>query len=174
VRLYQNGLLRDAPVGKFGLCSIRHDPSRRFRVAAQGLRHGAALHLLIQDDPAAGPPDTSLPPDDPGQVRLLELVLPLHPTDLALPNGRRVWETAVEMEPLLFFRLMAGRPAIPGVIDATTDLDFLIQIVPEAQPLGTFDPASWNQHWVRVVNADGTSADGGWQPLSIEKGPDCP
>lgn len=184
VRLYQNALLVDGPPGGFGLCSIRHEAPRRFRVAARNLRHGATLHLLIQNNPGGSPPNPALPVDDPQQVPTLELVLPLHPTDLRADDERLVWETAAELEPLLFYRLMAGPPVAPGlqgIIDAVTDLDFLFQITPEAQPVGSFNPAIWNLHWVRVVNTDGTRVDGnvfngnpGWQPLSIEPGPDCP
>ncbi len=175
VRLYQNALLTDGPAGAYGLCSIRHEASRRFRVAGQNIRHGATLRLFIQNDPLAGPPITALPIDDPGQVATLELELPIYPTDIVLANTARVWETAVELEPQFFYRLMAGRPnAFPGVIDKVTDLDFLFQIVPEAQPVGSWSPPAWNNHWVRVVNADGTQGDGGWQLLTLEPGPDCP
>jgi len=184
VRLYQNALLVDGPPGGFGLCSIRHEAPRRFRVAVRDLRHGATLHLFIQNNPGGPPPDPTLSVGDAQQVPTLELILPLHPTDLRLQDGRLVWETAEEMEPLLFYRLMAGPPVaagLQGIIDAVTDLDFLFQITPEAQPSGTFNPAIWNLHWVRVVNTDGTQVDGnpvggnpGWQPLTIEPGPDCP
>lgn len=184
VRLYQNALLVDGPPDGFGLCSIRHEAPRRFRVAARDLRHGATLRFFIQNDPGGSPPNPALSVDDVQQVPTLELILPLHPTDLRLDDGRLVWETASELEPLLFYRLMSGPPVAPGlqgIIDAVTDLDFLFQITPEAQPAGSFNPAAWNLHWVRVVNTDGTRTDGnpfngspGWQPLRIEPGPDCP
>ncbi len=174
-RLYQNALLIDGPAGGFGLCSIRHEAPRRFRVAGRNIRHGATLRLFIQNDAGSGPPITSLRVDDPGQVPTLELELPIYPTGIVLDDPTRVWETAVELEPMLLYRLMTGRPnGFPGVIDNVTDLDFLLQIVPEAQPVGTWSPLAWNHHWVRVVNADGTQADGGWQVLSLEPGPDCP
>jgi len=184
VRLYQNALLVDGPPGGYGLCSIRHVVPRRFRVAARDLRQGATLHLFIQDVPGGSPPDPTLHVGNDNQVPTLELVLPLHPTDLRLQDGRWVWETAVEMEPLLFYRLMAGPPVaagLQGILDAVGDLDFLYQITPEAQPAGSFNPAIWNLHWVRVVNTDGSQVDGnpvggnpGWQPLQIEPGPACP
>lgn len=175
VRLYQRALVDHGPAGGFGLCSIRHEAPRRFRVTARNIRHGATLHLFIQNDPNAGPPITTLRVDDPGQVTTLELVLPLYPTDILLGEGFRVWETAVEAEPQIFYRLMAGRPSgFPGVLDNVTDLDFLFQIPEVNPPAGTWTPVPWNNHWVRVVNADGTSADGGWQQLTIEPGPDCP
>lgn len=174
VRLYQRALVDHGPPGGFGLCSIRHEAPRRFRVAAHNLRHGAALHLFIQNDANAGPPDTGLGVGDPQQVATLELVLPIHPTD-DFAGDARVWETAVEAEPQIFYRLMAGRPnGFPGVLDNVTDLDFLFQIPEIAPPAGTWTPVPWNNHWVRVTNADGTSADGGWQALTIEPGPDCP
>ncbi len=175
VRLYQNALLTDGPAGSYGLCSVRHEAPRRLRIAGNGIRQGAKLHLFIQDDPASGPPVTTLRPGQPGQVPLLEVTLPIHPSGSTLEDGRRLWETAVELEPLLFYRLMTGRPnGAPGVIAGTMDLDFLFQILPEAQAPGSWSPASWNVHYVRIVNEDGTTADGGWQPLTIEPGPDCP
>jgi|GEM_PF-1265601 len=178
VRLYQNALLTSAPPGGFGLCSVRHEAPRRFRVLGENLRHGATLHLFIQDDPGGPPPDTTLRVDDPGQVATLELVLPLHPTGLTVEGDLRVWETAVEMEPMLFYRLMAGPPSVAGILDAVTDVDFKFQIFPESSPTNppglSWSPTIWNQHWVRVVNTDGTQVDLGWQPLTIEPGPDCP
>lgn len=175
VRVLQNALLDNS--NGFGLCSVRHEAPRRFRVLAKGLRHGATLHLFIQNDPGGPPPNTALRVDDAGQVATLELVLPLHPTGLQV-EGSRVWETAVEMEPMLFYRLMAGPPSVAGILDAVTDIDFLFQITPESMPTNppgiTFSPATWNQHWVRVANTDGTSKDLGWRSLNIEKGPNCP
>lgn len=176
VRVYQYGLVNDAPTPAWGVCGVRHEAPRRFRVSGKGLRHGAELHLFVQDDPAAGPPDPALGPEDPGQVGMRELVLPLHPTASVSAEGRPIFETAVEMEARLFLRLMAGRPdqaVVPGTLVALNDIDFLLEVAPENQP-GLFDPASWNLHYVRVVNEDGTAADGGWQPLTIEPGPDCP
>ena len=175
VRVYQNALLIDGPPGGFGLCSVRHQAPRRIRVAGRNIRHGATLRLFIHADPVAGPPLTHLRVDDPAQVRTLELELPIHPTDLLLDDLTRIWETHVELGPKIYDHLMVGRPnGFPGVLDNPEDLDFLYQAVPEAQPAGTWSPVAWNNHWVRVVNADGTQGEGGWQALTIEPGPDCP
>ncbi len=174
VRLYQNALLIDGPPSGFGLCSIRHQAPRRIRIAGLNIRHGATLRLFIHDDPGILPPFTNLRVDDPGQVQTLELELPIHPTDI-LVGENRVWETHVELGPKIYDHLMVGRPnGFPGILDNPEDLDFLYQGVPEALPVGSWSPTAWNNHWVRVVNADGTQGDGGWQPLTIEPGPDCP
>ncbi len=176
VRLFQNALLTDGPGDGFGLCSIRHDAPRRFRVAGKGLRHGATLHLFTHNDPSptALPPDTTLGPEDPDQVALLDIELPLHPTGETTNEGFSIWETAAELEARIYYRLMTGRPLnFPGILDSITDLDFLFIINPEAQPAGSWDPVAWNHHFVRVVNEDGTSIDGGWQEIRIEPGPDC-
>ncbi len=175
VRLYQNALLNDGPAGSYGLCKVRHEAPRRFRVAGLNIRHGASLHLFVQDNASLGAPVPTLRVDDPGQVPTLEVVLPIHPTALVSEDGWRVWETSAELEPLIYYRLMAGVPSVaPGVLDPITALDFGFQIPFESQPLGTWSPATWNLHWVRVVNADGSQGDGGWQPLTLEPGPLCP
>ncbi len=175
VRLYQNALLTDAP-GGFGLCQLRHEAPRRFRVSGKNIRHGAKLHLFVQDDAGLGAPITTLAVDDSGQVPTLEMQLPIHPTESLDPEGDRIWETAAELEPLIYYRLMAGIPTVgpPGVLDQLTALEFNFAGDPEAQPPGTWQPTIWNQHWVRVVNADSTSGDGGWQQLTLEPGPLCP
>ncbi len=176
VRLYQFGLINDAPNG-YGLCTIRHEAPRRFRVSGKGIRHGAQLHLYVHDDEAApGPPDTALGPEDPAQVAMLKLTLPLHASATRGDDGEVYWETAVELEPLLFYRLMAGRPdqtQFPNTMVNLTDRDHLFNIANENTP-GLFNPPAWNQHFVRVVNADGSQMDAGWQSLSIEPGPLCP
>jgi len=176
VRVFQNALLTDGPSDAFGLCSVRHDAPRRFRVAGKGIRHGAKLHLFTHDDPSptALPPDPTLGPDDVGQVALLDIELPLYATGELTTEGWAIWETATELEARIYYRLMTGRPLnFPGVLDSVTDLDFLFLVNPEAQPAGNWDPVVWNQHFVRVVNEDLTSVDGGWQAIRIEPGPDC-
>ncbi|MCH9649946.1 MAG: hypothetical protein K0U98_17045 [Deltaproteobacteria bacterium] len=174
MRLYQNALINDAP-GGFGLCTVRHEAPRRFRVSGKGIRHGAKLHLFVQDDASLGAPKTNLRVDDDGQVPTLRLELPIHPTDRFSVDGTRIWETAAEMEALIYYRLMAGIPSAPaGVLDDINALDFGFQIPFELQPVGTWKPVTWNNHWVRVVNTDGTQGDGGWQQLTIEPGPLCP
>ncbi|MEM7249200.1 MAG: hypothetical protein AAF533_28025 [Acidobacteriota bacterium] len=178
VRVYQNALLDDGPPDGFGLCDLRHEAPRRFRVSGDDIRPGAELHLHVATLRSEGPPDTSQPFDDEkSQPTLTRLVLPLYATEDSDANGRAVWETAVEMEPLLFYGLMAGRPVAPSlpstVLPELTSLDWSVTIDPESQP-GLFDPIAWNHQWVQVVNEDGTLGDGGWQSLTIEPGPDCP
>ncbi|MEM7246719.1 MAG: hypothetical protein AAF533_15315 [Acidobacteriota bacterium] len=172
VRVYQNAILDDGPADGWGLCSVRHEAPRRFSVVGKGIRHGATLHLFSPAIRTLGPPNPALPPDDPSQPPLTEIVLPLHGTDRMVGDAP-VFETAEELEPLLFYGLMAGPPNIPGLLDRVTNLDRFAVINPESQP-GTFNPLAWNLHYLRVQNADGTTADGGWVPITIEPGPDCP
>ncbi|MCH9649947.1 MAG: hypothetical protein K0U98_17050 [Deltaproteobacteria bacterium] len=176
IRLYQNALLVDGPPGGFGLCTVRHEAPRRLRVSGLNIRHGAQLHLFVQDDASLGAPNTSLRLNQAGQVPTVKIELPIHPTDLILSDGSRVWETAAELEPLIYYRLMAGIPSVTpaGILDKITARDFAFQIPFELQPPSTWKPVTWNNHWVRVVNTDGTLGEGGWQPLTIEPGPLCP
>ena len=176
-RLYQKGLL--AYSGGYGLCAPRHEAPRRFRVAGENIRHGAMLRLFVHDDENAGPPDVTLRPTDLNQVSLLRIDLPLHPTEGVTEDGRRIWETSAELEPMLVYRLLAGRPdqaQFPGVMVGLTDRDFEFVISEDfsALPAPAFDPDAWNRHWARVANTDGSFGDSGWVPLSIASGPDCP
>jgi len=166
VRLFQYGLLQDGPVGAFGLDSVRHEAPRRFRVQGRGLQHGASLRFFTHDSPGTLPPNPTQGLDgQDGEFR--ELVLPLYPTDV-IEEGRRIWETAVELEPLLVYRLMLGGRYAPGVPSTYTDFGFTIA---EPPPLGTFDPVTWNWHFVQVVNPDGKRATAGWQRLEITPPP---
>jgi len=176
-RLYQQAILFFAGSGAFNVCSVRHEAPRRFQLAAQGLRHGAMLHLWV---PAGiQPPNTALAPDDPQQVAMLELVLPLHPTGDRLGDGSILWDTAAELDARILYRLLSGPPVDPlilGILDNLNDRDFQF-LLPEDMslyPAGSWIPNRFNQHFVRVVNTDGSRLDGGWQQLSIAKGPDCP
>ncbi|ANM31077.1 hypothetical protein ABI59_18100 [Acidobacteria bacterium Mor1] len=176
VRLYQHGLLNNPSNEDYGLCELRHEPARRFRVSGKNIQHGAQLHLWVQDDPNNGPPITTLGPEDVGQVQMRLLELPIHPTVEEDADGHIIWETAAEMEALLFLRLMAGRidqNQFPGTMVGITELDFLQNVTTENQT-GLFDPDSWNAHYVRVVNPDGSKADQGWAALRIEPGTACP
>lgn len=176
IRLYQNALLTDAAAQNgFGLCSIRHEAPRRFRVAGKGIRHGARLRLWVPED--TNRPNTAIGPRDPGQVNMRELVLPIHPTDERDDDGLTIWETAAELDPRLFYRMMTGPPVHPllgGILDKLNDRDFQFVIALEALPPGTWDPPGFNNHFVVVENSDTSTVVGGWQPLSIEPGPLCP
>ncbi len=176
IRLYQNALLIDAAAQNgFGLCTVRHEAPRRFRLTGKGIRHGARLHLWVPED--TNRPDTTIGPRDPGQVNMRRLELPIHPTDERDDNGHPIWETAAELDPRLFYRMMTGPPVHPllgGILDNLNDRDFRFLISLEALPPGTWDPPGFNNHYVVVENSDTSTVDGGWQSLSIEPGPLCP
>jgi len=161
LRTMQSALVIDAALqGGFGVTGQRHEVSRRLRVAGHDLRRGAVLQLHVPNDDV--PPD----PDGPlGQIATRRLELTLHPSGERLADGREVWETAAELDALTAYTLMLGGPLAPGVLVATNDV---LDIVPEPLVPGLFDPIGWNWHWVRVVNADGTAGDGGWQRLTMD------
>lgn len=150
IRLYQWGLKNDGP--SFGLTKLRHDAPRRFRVAGKDIRPGAVMILRI---PKKKPPYDNIAESWP-------IVLPIYPTDERTPDGRSIWETAVEFEPLMYYGLMLGGPAAPGVVSAWQNN------LPEPPIAGTFDPQQWNKHHVTVVNADISFSSGGWQALRIQ------
>jgi hypothetical protein len=128
---------------------LGHDAPRRFQVAGDDIRHGAKLVLYTPADRARKPPYATA-------EMTIPFVLPIHPTDRFNARGRRIWQTAAEAEPLIYYLMMLGGPAAPNVVAA------LEGNVAEPPPPGTFDPAGWNLHWVFVLNADGTWATGGW------------
>jgi hypothetical protein len=95
-------------------------------------------------------------------------------------DGTPVWETAVELEPIVYYQLMLGWEDAPGVAAVYNDVDscpstdpnqppcFTFSDPPTASELNQFDPQKWNWHYVRVINGDGVPRDGGWQRLTIE------
>jgi len=165
VRVFQGGLIEDgAEANGFGLDVVRHDAPRRLAIAGRRIRHGARLSLHVPVG-AGTPPDTTLPPGAKGQVETTKLTLPIHPTGERLEDGRPVWETTVELEPMIYYGLMLGGPGAPGVLATFEDFDLEI---PDPPPPGLFDPMNWNWHFVEVENADGTVGIGRWQRLTLD------
>ena len=73
---------------------LRQISEKRFAVAGNGILAGAVLQLFV--------PDSTTPPTSTGplgQIPTIEFRLPIHPTSEVLLDGRRVWQTAVEIEP---------------------------------------------------------------------------
>jgi hypothetical protein len=89
------------------------------------------------------------------------LRLPVYPTSEKTAEGARIWESAVEAEPMLVCMLMLGGTNGKGLYDAYNDL------MPEPPPPDAFDPARWNLNWTWVMNDDNTLTDAGWQPIRI-------
>jgi hypothetical protein len=171
MRLLQWGLIQDA-AGQNGFgfgIDLHHDAPRRLRVAGEDIRDGAQLILLQHADPTGGPPN---PAGGPDQFATRQIVLPLYATDDTTPEGLPIWETALELEPLVYYSWMMGGPEAPNVTAALTDYDFtqitLVDPVLDQPPVGTFDPVNWNLLYVRVENTDGGVGAGGWQPLQLE------
>ncbi|MEM7248975.1 MAG: hypothetical protein AAF533_26855 [Acidobacteriota bacterium] len=197
IRAYQLGLLfASGGTEIFGFSSLRHVVPRRFRIAGDDLVHGAVLHLLIPSNDTGPAPNTLASPLDPVSGELLpglemvHLELPLHPTDerMATAEATPIWETAVELDPLVIFRMMAGRPdwtpasGVPShIMQGLTDIDFrdvgnpgasTHHVSQTADLTGVFDPHAWNNHYAWVVNGDGQSekvgGNDGWVQLVLE------
>lgn len=169
-RLLQLGLIQSSPAGSnaFGLGTApRHDAPRRFRVAAGGLRPGAALEIFLPVPAGFPGAVTNLPPSPFGLQPARRVRLPIYATNQRATVGEEsvpIWESAVEFDPLEYYTIMLGGLGDPSVAAARADNTITI---PEA-PLGlTFNAAGRNWVYVQVTNADGTSTVGGWQRLRI-------
>jgi len=153
IRLFQWGLVQDGP--QYGLTALRHEYPRRFRVALDNGRHGARLRLKMGDDQANPPPNST---------SFVVFELPIYPTDQVNAEGHKIWETAVEADPVTLYTLMHGGPLAPNV-QATLDGSFSPT---EPPPTSSYDPSVWNSFVVEVVNEDTTSGSGGWQSITIQ------
>ncbi len=165
VRLMQWGLVQDAVAQNgFGLSSLHHAAPRRLRVAGKRIRDGATLILLQHAD--------ALATGGPNQFATREIVLPLYATDQKTAENLPIWETVLELEPIVYYSWMLGGPEAPGVEDALTDYLFtkfnLVDPNLDQPPVGSFDPLNWNLLYVQVKNTDGGTGDGGWQPLFVD------
>jgi YVTN family beta-propeller protein len=159
IRFMQHGLVTDGQ-GQYGLTALRHEAPRRFAVAGFDILPGAKLRLFV--------PNSTVAPNPAGpqsQISTTEVALPLNPTGEVLPDGRRVWQSAVEAEPLVVYELMLGGPLAPGMPFVLDPTQVLTATEPPAP--GTFDPHRFNWHYVKVLNPDGQEGDGGWQRLRL-------
>lgn len=140
--------LQQAVIGHFGVPAPRHEPPRRLRVSGEHIRPGARLALGF----AAG--------SAPAQAPLEILVAELYPTQRFV-DGRRIWETEVELDAAQTYALLNGGYWAPSVID--------VLLRRTSSP--TLDPLAWNRYWVAVSNEDGSfGAAPTWQPLTIRDG----
>ena len=174
IKTYKGGIFLNpilpGPINP-GPCPTSSFVPRRLRVSGDGILPGAKLHLFV---PTTSAPNTSGPPS--AQER--EIVLPIYPTAARDANNRVVWETAVELEPLLYFRLMAGRPIQPQYSNIMVNLmerdiygEFAFN---DIFAPGHFNPTIWNNHYVRIENAGGGRGDFGWQRMLTESPLFCP
>jgi hypothetical protein len=99
-------------------------------------------------------------------------------------NGDLVWETSGEIDGRIMYALMAGWLFSPGVVGVLTNPNQYnensapnpaFNATTNPQPFylpGTFDPVTWSQYVVQVVNDLGTSqqtiANGGCQRLPLQ------
>ncbi|MEM7246338.1 MAG: hypothetical protein AAF533_13395 [Acidobacteriota bacterium] len=187
---------------------LHHVVPRRFRVAADDLLPGAILHLLVPDplvDDVSplhfdadedGIPDFDvdldgiLDPVEPSGYPMVHLEMPLHPTSDRTMTGIPIWETAVEIDPLFVYRMMAGppswepgtAPAEKGVMAELAGLDYrdagwmgftATNDFHSVADTPSFSPADWNWQWGWIVNGDGQEVPGQWVQVAVEA-PTCP
>ncbi len=169
-RLAQLGILATAPPAENGFgVAVRWEPARRFLVAADGVELGAKLEIYTHDDPnatATPPPRNSTPENSP--VVLRKMSLPIFPTGAVDPETELpIYETAAEMKPDEFLKLILGGDQAPSVSLAYTDSTFVLTESP-LDPALAFDTDNWNWHFVRIVNPNGNQGDGGWQRLRLK------
>jgi hypothetical protein len=158
-RLFQYGLLQ---AGGFGLPALRHDAPRRFVVAGVGIQPGARLIVHTPNDPTAPIPNPAGPL---AQLVTTTLVMPLSPTNQRTADDEPIWQTAIELDPQTYYRMMLGGPFAPGVGVASTD--FNSTNVPEPPPPTFFDAANYNWHFVQIANPGVPPVDLGWLQLTI-------
>lgn len=151
LRIFQYGLIQDAQY----TMQLRHEAPRRFRVSGMDIRPGARLLILVSNDQGLPPPHSQLD-------KMIPIDMPLYASGERTASGAPIWETAAEAAPELGYVLALGGPAAPGVRANLADR------LPEPPSTGSFQPATWNRHWVWVLNEDGTYGNGGWQPLVLD------
>lgn len=195
LRIYQYGLL-DGQNGTstYGLPTLRHEAPRRIRLTGSGIHTGASLRLEIPNPPAGygngstpgnpSPLQSSVNQGTGGPIiPLLTIDLPLHPTNqIDAGSGLPIWETAVEVDPLVAYQLMLGWLGAPGVAQTVTDVIIsqyagIAPAIPEptagTPPFASlpFDPNNWNWHRIQVINpapGGGTNASAvSWQQLRM-------
>ncbi|MSR62733.1 MAG: hypothetical protein EXS08_09860 [Planctomycetes bacterium] len=162
IRMLQRGLVVDGQK-RYGIKELRHEAPRRLAVAGNGILPGAVLRLFV--------PNSATPPSSTGpltQIPTIEFRLPIHPTNEVLADGRRVWQTAAELEPAVIYEFMLGGPLAQGVPNAINPVT-VANLTELPYPAGMFSPHTSNWNYVKVLNPDGVSeGDGGWQRLTLK------
>ena len=82
-----------------------------------------------------------------------EFTVNLFPIGQRTNDGRRIWETQAELDPMFTYMLMLGGPDAPGVNEAFNGK------VAEPPPKNVFDPLKWNSYRIQIINEDSTT---GW------------
>jgi hypothetical protein len=141
LRIYQQALINQAP--KFGLTAMHHEAPRRFRVAGNNIRPGARLRFSIPRRISPTVPITK-------SRRYQEITVNLFPTSQKTTDGRRIWESQAEADPLFTYMLMLGGPDAPGVDEALNGK------LAEPPPKNAFKANTWNNYQITVINQDNT------------------
>ena len=148
----------------YGLTEQAHGAPRRLRVTGDNILPGARLHLYLPRSQSSWPVQAGaqLTP-----ANSFELALDLYPRSEVLSGGgtRVVWETSVEVDPMLVLILLNGGPFAPGIAELffggptgltpgglQQSLDVL------ASYIGALDPTAWNNYYVEVSNEPGPNA----------------
>ncbi len=166
MRLYQYGLMKGTGAASYGVPRLRHEAPRRLRLSGDNLFVGAVLLIDVPNPPSgyAGPPPSQ--PAGQASIPTIQLRLPLHPTTSTDTSGRTIWETAVELEPIVAYQLMNGWLGAPGVSAAIQDVfdrEYLGMTTAIQEPTTgsppfavssalPFDPDNWNWHGISVQN----------------------
>ncbi|MDJ0839071.1 MAG: hypothetical protein QNK37_21325 [Acidobacteriota bacterium] len=139
-----------------------HEAPRRFRVSGANIRAGAVLRLWIPK---------SLP--DPGFGDWYVMEAPIYPSDKVNSQGNRIWETAVEADPMMSAVFAVGgywsQGVHPGKLNSVLNRSAVLNINETGfNPAAHFNVAAWNSYIIEVINEDGTSASATGQVLNIE------
>src|SRR5436190_3940820 len=129
----QQALITTAQSGPdFGIdlpSHVKHELPRRFRVAGDDIREGAALELRMLGRNGA----------------IVPLVMPIFPTKY-VTSGHRIWETAVEADGEMTLALLNGGLFLPKIWN-------FIKFISTTYPI--LNPAVDNNYGFIVTNKDG-------------------
>jgi len=134
--------------GLFGMPirPLRHEPPRRLRVIGDNIRPGARLGI-------------GMARQQPGSFPAQNIWFDLAPTRYTL-NGRAVWETAEELDPMHTMAWLHGGYWAPGVSQV---------MLADYTGVGQLDPAGWNLYAIAVQNEDDTlGLSPTWQPMTLQ------
>ena len=157
----------------FGMNPV-DETSRRFVVSGVGIQYGALLRIYAATaaDIASGQPPVTTPVPGTNQIVVEAPVFAR-----LLDSDGIVWETAVEVGPVVMAGLLNGGPQHAPVAAAWTDIwtSPALPLIPN-QPgwnpqANIYDPMNHNWYWVEVENVPGdptTITAGGWQRLTVQ------
>jgi len=183
MRLFQYGILDSET--DYGLPAPRHEAPRRFAVAGDSIQPGARLILSVPNPPLDYAGIDPIDAVEKGDFPTLEIALPVFATGQQTPDGRAIWETAVEVDAKSLYVLMLGGVGAPGMVNTgaytvCSAFDICGSFgFPDPAPIveptidspdfdSPYDPDRWNWHFVEVENPDGQVGVGGWHQLRLD------